>query len=290
MVKFYISTDSGCDMPKTFFQERNIAVIPMKYLIGEEEFIDTMDPVGSKAFFDKMRAGAVARTTQINAEDYIALWEPLLEHQLPIVHISLSSGISGTYDNGIVARKQFLEAHPEAQVFVVDGLNASMGYGLLLDRAADMRDEGKTAEECVQWLEDNRLFVNSWYTPEDLKYLHRGGRVSATSAVIGTMLDIKPILNVDDLGRLIAREKVKGRKKALRRMSEIVEEKVINPQEQTLYICHADCLEDAHALAETINNKLHFQRIFFSDMGPIIGAHTGPGLITLFFLGQKRYR
>lgn len=288
MPKFALFTDSACDMPLAFLQENDVRTLFMRYSIGGQEFIDTMTTENSKQFFDAMRAGEQPRTVQVAPPDYLPAWETAYQEGLPIVHITLSSGMSGTYNSGVMAREQFIEQHPDAKVFVVDSLCASQGQGLLVYVAVQMRDAEKEPEECVQWLEDNRQNLNAWFTVQDLVYLKRGGRVSAASAAIGTMLDIKPIINVDNHGHLIPRQKVKGRKRAIKTLAETA---LANRTDQTNdfphFITHADCYDDAFSLAEQLraNGAADVQ---LNDMGPIIGTHTGPGLIVLFYFGKTR--
>ncbi|MGI6188979.1 MAG: DegV family protein [Clostridiales bacterium] len=291
MVKYCVSTDSGCDLPATFCQDREIYAYRMKYVIGDKTYTDQMNPEDSIAFYNKMRAGDVPRTSQMTPNEFIDFWSTLYEKlNLPIVHVAMGSGISGTYSNAVIARDMFVESHPDAKVFVVDSTLASIGYGMLCIWAADMRDAGETPENCVEWLEMNRININTYYTCDDLKYLYRSGRVSKTGAAVGTILNINPILNLDKEGHLIVQEKVRGRKKAFRRIYEIVEERVINPSSQTVYICHSDCSnEDVKTFSETLINRIGFKDSFISYISSTIGSHCGPGLIAAFFVGKPRF-
>ena len=221
--------------------------------------------------------------------DFVDFWSDLDRFKLPIVHIALGSAISGTFANAKIAQDLILKSHPEAKIYVVDSTLASIGYGMLCIWAADMRDEGKTPEECVEWLEKQKIFINTYYTTNDLKYLHRSGRVSKAGVVVATTLSINPILNLDKEGHLIVREN-RGRKKAFNRIYEIVEELVINPQDQIVYICHSDCEKnEVEAFSNTLIQRIGFKDSFISYIGPTIGAHSGPGLIAAFFTGQPRF-
>ncbi len=291
MAKYCVATDSGCDLPASFCKERSIYAYSMKYTIGETEYTDQMNPQDCVAFYNKMREGAVPRTSQMTPYEFIDFWSSLYrDFNLPIVHIAMGSGISGTYSNAMIARDMFQESHPDAQVFVVDSTLASIGYGMLCIWAADMRDAGETPENCVKLLDSRKILINTYYTCDDLKYLYRSGRVSKVGATVGTILNINPILNLDKGGHLIVREKVRGRKKALRRIYDIVQELVVDPSEQTLYICHSDCnAEEVESFSQTLIDKIGFKDSFISYISSTIGSHCGPGLIAAFFVGKPRF-
>ncbi len=290
MEKYHVTTDSGCDLPSAFCRERKIYAYRMKYTIDEKEYLDSMDPEDCVSFYDKMRSGAVPRTSQMTPYEFIDFWSEIWEKSnLPIVHIAMGSAISGTYANALIAKERFLEAHPQAQLFVVDSTLASIGYGMLCVFAADMRDSGKTPEECVDRIENLKIFINTYYTTDELKYLHRSGRVRKAEAIIATTLKINPILNLDNEGHLIVQEKVRGRKKAINRILEIVQERVTDPSSQTVYICHSDCKsEEVEAFSKMLIDRIGFKDSFISYIGPTIGSHSGPGLIAAFFIGKPR--
>ena len=291
MAKYCVSTDSGCDLPATFCEERGIYAYRMKYTIGDETYTDQMNPEDSITFYNRMRKGDVPRTSQMTPQEFIDYWSTLYEKfKLPIVHIAMGSGISGTYSNAVIARDMFLESHPDAKIFVVDSTLASIGYGMLSIWAADMRDAGATPEKCVEWLEKNKILINTYYTCDDLKYLYRSGRVSRVGAAVGTVLNINPILNLDKEGHLIVQEKVRGRKKALRRIYYIILERVVDASNQTVYICHSDCnSEEVKTFSETLINRIVFKDSFISYISSTIGSHCGPGLIAAFFVGKARF-
>jgi len=263
----------------------------MKYTIDGKEFIDSMEPKDCVTFYNEMRNGAVPRTSQMTPYEFLDFWTEILEKtNLPIVHIAMGSAISGTFANALIAKELFLEKNPKAQIFVVDSTLASIGYGMLCVLAADMRDSGKTPEECVSQIENLKIFINTYYTTDDLKYLYRSGRVKRAEAIVASTLKINPILNLDKEGHLIAQEKIRGRKKALNRIIEIVKERVTDAYNQTVYICHSDCkTEEVEAFSEMLIDRVGFKDSFISYIGPTIGSHSGPGLIAAFFLGKPRY-
>ncbi|NLI61693.1 MAG: DegV family protein [Clostridiales bacterium] len=291
MIKYCVSTDSGCDLPATFCKEQNIYVYRMKYTIGEKEYTDEMNPEDSIKFYNRIREGAVPHTSQMTHYEFLQFWTDLYkELNLPIVHIAMGSAISGTYANAMTARDLFLEEYPEAKIYVVDSTLASIGYGMLCIQAAKMRDAGESPEDCVKWLDNHKVFIDTYYTCDDLRYLYRSGRVSKAGAAMGTVLNINPILNLDKEGHLIVRERIRGRKRAFRRIYDIVEELVVDPSDQTVYICHSDCkAQDVHAFSNTLIDRIGFQDSFISYISSTIGAHCGPGLIAAFFFGKSRF-
>ncbi|NLA85422.1 MAG: DegV family protein [Clostridiales bacterium] len=288
MSKFCMATDSGCDLPMSLCKERKIYPLQMSYYIGEDEFRDTMVHDDFKVFYDKIRNGATPRTRQVNVYEFVSFWESLLHLKLPIIHICLGSGISGTYSNGMQAVDIMKEKYPDQDIYLIDSTLASVGYGMLAIKAAEMRDQGKTAQECVKWIEEHKIEINTYYTTDNLEYLHRSGRVSRAGAIIGTTLKINPILNLDKEGHLLVRERIRGRKATIRRIHDIVRELVVNPQEQTLYICHSDIPEKANEFGEGLKQDIGFSDVYYTYIGSTIGTHAGPGLMAAFFYGKPR--
>lgn len=290
MTNFCITTDSGCDFPASLLAEHNLYAFPMRYAIDGVEFQDRMDPVDMPGFYDKMRSGAAPVTSQMNPVDFLELWSKVYNQcHLPIIHIALGSAISGTYASGVQARQMFLEQHPDASVSVIDSTLASMSYGILALEAAKLRDAGGSVEDSLARLEELKHHIQAYFTTDDLTYLHRSGRVSKASAVVASALNINPLLKLDQAGRLVVIEKIRGRKKALTRIYELTRELVTDPQQQTLYICHSDCKpEEVKTFADTLIAQNGFKASYVNFIGPIIGSHTGPGLITAFFIGQPR--
>ncbi len=288
MNDFILCTDSGCDLKLDVCKKYNIVPLKMKYTINDEVFYDEMTDESAKLLYDKMRAGLIPKTSQINSSDFIDFWTPLLEQKKPILHIAMGSGISGTYANAVIAKDMLLEQHPDAELYVVDSLLASVSYGMLCIDLANMRAEGKSVTECYEWALEKRHLVNTFFTTGELKYLHRGGRVSKTGAVVGTVLNINPILHLSKEGFLQVIEKTRGQKATIKRVHELIGETVIEPENQTLYFCHSDDLERVTAFGEE-EVKLHgFKDFKATFIGPTIGAHTGPGLFAAFFYGKPR--
>lgn len=290
LVKFCVSTDSGCDLPGEYCKKRNIYFYQMKYTIGRAGYADRMFPGDCRAFYDKMRGGAVPRTSQMTPVEFESFWSKLYETcSLPILHIALGSGISGTYSNAMLAKALFLKKHPGAKLFVVDSTLASIGYGMLCIRAADMRDKGMSPERCEEFLNAKKASINTYYTTGDLEYLYRSGRVSRAGKTVATVLNINPILNLDREGHLIVRERIRGRGRALARIGDIMEQLVTEPERQTVYICHSDCEEgEVRPFSCGLIARFGFRDAFISYIGPTIGSHCGPGLIAAFFVGKER--
>lgn len=289
MGKFRVATDSGCDLPMSLCVEKGIVPLQLTYEINNVEYTDTMEHSDCKDFYEKMRNGEVPHTSQVNPNQYIEFWGKLFENDnTPVVHIAMGSGISGTYNNGVIAKEMFCEAHPDAEIYLIDSTLASVGYGMLAIAAAQMRDEDKSLEECVSWLEAHKASVNTYYTTGDLTYLYRSGRVSRAGMIIAHTLNIWPILNLDASGHLIVQEKAKGKKKTVARIHSIIKELCIAPEEQTLYICHSDILDEAKKFGEDIKAEFGFKDVYYTYIGSTIGTHSGPGLMAAFFYGKDR--
>jgi DegV family protein with EDD domain len=255
-------------------------------LDGKDYKDGDMDP---KKFFDLERNGHVPRTSQLTPAEAIDVFEGFLSQGRDILYIAFSSGLSGSCGTINLVATDMRKKYPEREIYVVDSLCASLGLGLLVDYAVKMRDEGKSISETYKWLEVNKLNLNHWFTVDSLDHLRRGGRLSGGAAFVGNLLQIKPVLNVDHEGHLIPREKVKGRKKALRLLVEKMEELVINPDGQQIFISHGDDLEAAEKVAEMIKEIYPGVGGFMMNMiGSVIGAHAGPGTIALFFMGKSR--
>lgn len=287
-MNFIVTTDSGCDLPLELLRERSIVPCMLNYTMDGAQYTDTMIHSDCHEFYEKMRAGAIPKTSQYNPTQFMDFWRPLLEQGVPIVHISLGSGVSGTWNNGRMAADLLAEECPGSEIHVVDSTLCSTGYGMLALEAARMRDEGHTARECVDWLEENKIRVNTWYTTDELLYLRRSGRCSRASAAIGTALKICPILNLDAEGHLIVQERVRTLPKTLRRIHEIIGSTVENAGEQTLYICHSDIPEKAREFGEALQREFGFRDVYYTYIGTIIGANCGPGLMAAFYFGKPR--
>lgn len=288
MEKFIVTTDSGCDLSGEYCESLGIVPLKMCWTAGEENITDTMVHAELKAFYDGMRSGTGPKTSQVTPYQYIEFWTPLLERKLPIVHIALGSAISGTYANGVKAAEMMREERPDCVIHVVDSTLASVGYGMLAINAAKMRDEGFTPEQCVAELERTKASVNTIYTTGDLTYLYRSGRVSRTGMVVAHALNIWPILRLNIEGTLLVTAKERGKKHTLDRINKIIEEAVLEPEKQTLYICHSDIPEEAREFGESLKELFGFKDVFYTYIGTTIGSNCGPGLMAAFFTGKDR--
>ncbi len=286
---YVFMTDSDSDFPYSFADERNIPVVKMPYALEGKEYFDDNGRAGvEKEFYAKMRAGAVPVTSLLPTESYLEYFEPILKDN-DLLFIAFSSQMSATINNVMEAREQLMAKYPQRKFIVVDTLSISAPMTLLLLKAHDLYLQGASMEEVEKWVLGNRLRAQAWFTVDDLKYLKRGGRISSTSAVFGTVLDIKPVLVLGKGGKIDPAEKVQGRKKALRTLVDRTVENIENPESQTLVILHADVEDDAERLAEMLRQKLPtLQGIRIQMVGPVIGSHCGPGTLACVFMGRER--
>ena len=282
-------TDSDSDLLYSIADERNIPVVQMPYALEGKEYLDDNGRSGGeKSFFDKMRAGAAPVTSLLPTEVYLEYFEPILREK-DLLFVAFSSKMSNTILNIFEAREQLLKKYPQRKFTVVDTLSISGPQTLLILGAHDLYLQGKSMEEVEAWLLENRMRAHAWLTVDDLKYLRRGGRISSTSAVFGTMLDIKPVIVMGKGGKMDSAEKVQGRKKAIRTIVERTVENIERPEEQTLLILHADVPEEADRLAELLRQRIPALRdIRIQLVGPVIGAHCGPGTLACCFMGKER--
>lgn len=289
MQEYQIVTDSTTDITADMTKELGVVMIPLCYTLGGTTYRDV--PEGGMPipdFYGKLRAGGMSTTAQVNAEEFIEVFTPILESGRDVLYIAFSSGLSGTCQSAMIARQQLAEQFPQRRVEVFDSLAASMGEGLLVYLAVQQQRAGLGLDALLGWLRENVLHLCHWFTVDDLNHLKRGGRVSAATALVGTMLGIKPVLHVDDEGHLIPVSKVRGRKQSLDELVRKMEETAIDPAGQTVFISHGDCLEDAQYVEKRVREKLGVQKVCLNFIGPVIGAHSGPGTVALFFLGQRR--
>ncbi|MBQ9993519.1 MAG: DegV family protein [Clostridia bacterium] len=288
MRNFYITTDSGCDISYEMCKKFDIVPLFMEYIIDGTAHTDVMDDNKTREFYDSMRAGVSPMTTQINVPAFLEFWEPMLADNIPILHISLGSGISGTYNNAVEAAKTLEQSHPGTKIIVIDSTAASLGYGMMAIIVSQMRENGASVDECAAWLIDNRHKMNVFFTTSTLTYLHRGGRVSKTKAVLGTMLNIHPILHLNYDGCLRVFDSARGDSATLKRVIDNIGKTVISPETQTLYISHSDTLDKAKEFGEAVRKKYGFKDVCYTYIGSIIGTHTGPGLVAIFYFGGDR--
>lgn len=285
---YQITADSGCDLSLEKCTERGVIPYKMPFTMDGEPMIDGMTEESFREFYDLMRAGGIARTSQINPGEFTEFWRPLAEAGKNVLHISLAAAISGSCDNARSAAAMLMEEYPGWTCRVVDSTNASAGFGLVVLRAADNRDKGMELEANARELESIIHNVNSIFTTNDLTYLYRGGRVSKTAAAFGTALNIVPIMHLDYEGHLEVWQKVRGDKQCFKKVLKDIKELVENAGEQTLIVSEADAPEKAREYGAALVAECGFRDVFYTHIGPIIGAHTGPGLISVFFVGKER--
>lgn len=285
---YQITADSGCDLSLEKCTERGVIPYKMPFTMDGKPMIDGMTEESFREFYDLMRAGGIARTSQINPGEFTEFWRPLAEAGKNVLHISLAAAISGSCDNARSAAAMLMEEYPGWTCRVVDSANASAGFGLVVLRAADNRDKGMELEANARELESIIHNVNSIFTTNDLTYLYRGGRVSKTAAAFGTALNIVPIMHLDYEGHLEDWQKVRGDKQCFKKVLKDIKELVENAGEQTLIVSEADAPEKAREYGAALVAECGFRDVFYTHIGPIIGAHTGPGLISVFFVGKER--
>ena len=288
MAEYVIMTDSCCDLPQELAEE--LAVLPLRLEMKGREYRNYLDgrEIGFQEFYNQVRGGELPVTSAVNVGEFEEAMRPLLEAGKDILCLCFSSALSTTYQSAVIAAKEMNDAFPERAVRVTDSLSASMGQGLLVWLCVQERKKGRTLEELLAYAEETKGKICHWFTVDDLNHLKRGGRVSATAALFGTMLSIKPVLHVDDQGRLIPMEKCRGRKASLMALVDHMEKTAVDPANQTVFLSHGDCREDADFVAEEIRRRFGTKDIRVSYVGPVIGSHTGAGVVALFFLGTER--
>ena len=287
MPNYEIITDSGCDLPADLAAQLQLKIVPLSLLFRGQTIPDSVSG-DIKSFYDAMRAGESASTSAINPDGWAAVVEPVLAAGRDALVITFSSGLSTTYQSAVIAAQELQEKYTDRKVLVVDSLCASLGQGLLCHYAAKKRDEGLSLEQLAAWVEDHKQNLCQWFTVDDLKYLKRGGRISAAKALMGTMLNIKPVLHVDEEGHLVSVTTVRGRKGSIRAMVEQMQQLALPGENDFVTICHGDCYEEAESLAQTLKEQLGVKEVFIGYTGAVIGAHSGPGTLAVFFLGQHR--
>ena len=287
MPNYNIVTDSCCDLRPETYEQLNLTVVPLSMEFRGQVREDKSDD-SIKEVYAALRAGESAQTAAVNPDRWLNAMEPHLAEGRDVLVMAFSSGLSTTYQSAVIAAEELREKYPERTIYVVDTLCASRGEGLLVWYACKKRDEGMTLDELHKWVEDTKLHLCHWFTVDDLMYLKRGGRISAATALVGTMLKVKPVLHVDNDGHLINMFKVRGRKASLEAIANKLGELGGNYDNSTVFICHGDCIEDAEYTAEQIRALTPVKDIIINYVGPVIGAHTGPGVISVFFVGTHR--
>mgnify|MGYP001623793318 FL=1 len=287
MRDYVITVNSTVDLPKEWLEERHVPVIPLKYTIDGETYTD-MEGLSAKEFFDKLREGKMSTTSQVNPEEAADMLEPFLKEGKDILHLGFSSGLSGTLNSMKIAGEMLQEKYPEAKVIVIDTLCACLGEALLLYKALQQKEKGMNIDELAQWVEENKLHICHNVTVDDLHHLQRGGRISNTTAVLGTLVQIKPIIHMDDNGKLQVIGKERGRKKSLNKIVDMAVEQSKGWDNDIIMITHGDCIKDAEYVAKLVREKMGIDNILINNIGTVIGSHTGPGVVAVFCMGNKR--
>ncbi len=287
MANYVIMTDSSADLSSELIDSLGIRVISLEVLMDDADPILNHE-IKVEEFYEKLRQKTKVTTSAVSIERFAQFMEPILAEGNDLLYLGFSSGLSGTYNAGLVAARELAEKYPERTVTTVDTLCASLGQGLLVYHAAKRQQAGASLAEVKEWVENNRLHLCHWFTVDDLFFLKRGGRVSSATAVMGTMLSIKPVMHVDNNGKLINVAKARGRKASMDTLIEKMKETAIEPATQTCFICHGDCREEAEYLAKKMKEELGVPEVVIGYTGPVIGAHSGPGTLAIFYLGTER--
>jgi len=287
MRDYVIFTDSSCDLPASLVKEWGIEELSLEVSIeGIGTFLN--HEIEPAKFYGYLRDKRPVKTAAANMEGFVNAFEKIVSEGKDILYIGFSTGLSATYVAGKNAAEEVMEKHPECKILTVDSLCAALGQGLLVKYAVDKKNTGATLEELAAYVEGLKLNLAHWFTVEDLFFLKRGGRVSAATAVMGTVLQIKPVMHVDNDGKLINMAKARGRDASIKALVERMKQTVIDPEKQTVYICHGDCYDDAKKLADMVTAEFGITDILIDYVGPVIGAHSGPGTLALFFIGRER--
>ena len=288
MSEYIIMTDSTVDLPKEYLiEELQVPYIPLSYIMDGVTYED-MSGLSGKEFFDKIRAGSLPTTSQVNPEQAKKALEPYVKEEKDILFIGFSSALSGTFNSIRMAAEELMEEYPERKIITVDSLCACLGEGLLVYKAVQLKRSGKSLEEVAKWTEENKLHICHNVAIDDLNHLHRGGRVSKTAAIMGTMIQIKPIIHMNDNGELQVIGKQRGRKKALQHIVNMAVEQSKGWENDIIMITHGDCEEDAQYVAKLVREKMGIENILINCIGSVIGSHTGPGVVAVFCMGEKR--
>ena len=287
MANYQIITDSACDLPKAMLSQLDVQIVPLHILYKGQNLPDSVDE-GLKEIYDGLRAGEPASTCAANPDGWRAAMEPALAQGRDLLVLAFSSALSTTYQSAVIAAEELSEQYPHRKIRVIDSCSAALGQGFFVYHACRQRDMGMTLDELVQWCQENKKHMCHWFTVNDLMFLKRGGRVSATTAVVGTMLQIKPVLHVDDEGRLINMEKARGRKASMECLVKKVRDLGEGFDNRMVFVCHGDCPQEADLLKQQLLQVDGVEEVFVGNLGAVIGAHAGPGTLAVFFLGKHR--
>lgn len=293
MSDYILSCCSTVDLTREQMEKRDLRYVCFHFYLDGEEYADDMEKsVPAEELYQKMSEGAETKTSQVSVSEYVQHFEKILQEEKDILHIEFSSGLSGSYNSAHLAMEELAEKYPERKLYLVDSLGASSGYGLIMETLADMRDAGKNIDELYQWIEENKLRMHHWFFSTDLSFYIKGGRISKTEGMVGSILNICPLLNMDNVGKLKPREKIRGKKKVIQRIVEMMAVHAENglSYHGKCYICHSVCNEDAKTVAALVEDKFPMLqgKVEIYPIGATIGSHTGPGTLALFFWGDKR--
>ena len=287
MNEFVIVSDSTVDLPKEYLQAKQVPIISLSYIMDGVTY-EEMDGLSHKEFFEKLRAGSLPTTSQINPEQAREALELFAKEGKDILYIGFSSGLSGSYNSVRMAAEDLKEEYPDINIITIDSLCACMGEGLLLYKALELKEHGMSMEEIAKWVEANKLHICHNVTVDDLNHLHRGGRISKTTAVVGSMIKIKPIIHMSDEGKLVVIGKERGRKKSLVSIVDRMEKQMQGYDNDIVMITHGDCIEDAEFVKKQVEERFGIHNVMINGIGSVIGSHTGAGVVAVFFMGDKR--
>lgn len=287
MNEFVIVSDSTVDLPKEYLQSKQVPIISLSYIMDGVTY-EEMDGLSHKEFFEKLRAGSLPTTSQINPEQAREALESFTKEGKDILYIGFSSGLSGSYNSVRMAAEDLKEEYPDINIITIDSLCACMGEGLLLYKALELKEHGMSMEEIAKWVEANKLHICHNVTVDDLNHLHRGGRISKTTAVVGSMIKIKPIIHMSDEGKLVVIGKERGRKKSLVSIVDRMEKQMQGYDNDIVMITHGDCIEDAEFVKKQVEERFGIHNVMINGIGSVIGSHTGAGVVAVFFMGDKR--
>lgn len=293
MNDYILSCSSTVDLTPQQLKERDIRYVLFHFLLDDQEYIDDMgQSISPEELYQRMLAGAETKTSQVSIGEYLSYFESLLTEGKDILHVEFSGGLSGSCNTAALAANELRDAYPKQKIYVVDSLGASSGYGLIMETLADLRDSGKSIDELYEWVEANKLRIHYWFFSTDLSFYIKGGRISKTAGMVGTILNICPLLNMDNLGKLKPREKFRGKRKVMQRIVEMMELHAEHGLDYNgkCYICHSNCPEDASAAAKLVEERFPnlCGHVNIYPIGAVIGSHTGPGTLALFFWGDER--
>ncbi len=289
-MSYVIATDTTTDLPEEYYRAHDLLVLPLSYILEGETYYRGGKELPAEEFYAKMRGGSMPTTSQINPQGARAAFEPVLKEGNDILYIGFSGGLSGSCNSARIAAEELMEEYPQRRIIVIDSLCASLGEGLLVHKAVCRKENGAEMEEVAAWCEENKLHVVHSFTVDDLFHLHRGGRVSKVAAVVGTMISLKPILHVNDEGKLIPLSNVRKRKKSLETLVDTMEQKQgsFAGQNDIVFISHGDCAKDAEYVKKLVEERFGIRAFLINTIGPVIGTHSGPGTVALFFMGDVR--